>query len=203
MSYRDDLDAAHARLAALERENQELRDKLVARDEDRPLVPVPKDFDVAEDGDALTVRWRWRRGSGVVAVMWAALTAAVVILTAVARTFSVWLVLGPLLTYLGLARALNRTTLRATADGLRISHGPFPLRRGVRVPRRELEQLYVDLIDGREQPFEFALCAVDHQGRKRTLLEGLPQRDQARWLEVELERRLGIAPRPVEGELGD
>jgi hypothetical protein len=149
-------------------------------------------LDVSEVGDTLTVRWR---SQSMNAIDWLYVSAACFIAVPgnVAATAT-----GVVLAFVVLSRATSETTVRATPDGLHISHGPLPLRRACHVTRRELEQLSVEPVGGRKLPRAYSLCAVDRRGRRRTLLAGLPARDQASSLEIQLERRLGIRLRPLE-----
>lgn len=45
----------------------------------------------------------------------------------------------------------------------------------------------------------YVLCAIE-RGHRRTLAKGLPDAAAARWLELELERRLGLVDEPMAGE---
>lgn len=192
MAYRDDLDAAQARAAAAEREAEALRDKLeMVVAGKRPLVPRPPRYVVDERDGSFSVSWR---AFGLRTVL------PLVILSALAVIFGAqhgvaWLALLP--GYFLLAALVDRNVVRLSPDGLVARRGPLPLPGGKRLARGEVAQLYVE----ENERGTFALRALDRRGRKLTLVTGELDADGPRWLEHELEQRLGLAVQPVEGEL--
>lgn len=207
MTHRDDLDAAQARATAAVAENEALRAKLarLSEGEARPLVPLPERFVVREHAGTLVVQLGRRRGFPTSSVVMLAYLMVMWLSYAGSRPGTLVLVLvcaQTLLLYPALCWALNRATVTLDERGILVTEGPIPVPGRVRVARADLAQLFVDERRGTKgDPPTYALHTLDHAGRKRTLLEDLNSADQVRWLEVEIERRLGIATRPVAGEL--
>jgi hypothetical protein len=219
VTYRDELEAAQARAEATERENDELRRKLaeVAAQQSRPKVPIPERFVIDEDGDGITVRWRWFRPVHIAmlffCVAWDSFLVFVYTETSgagwIAFVFPVGHVaVGIGLTYYTLASLVNRTAVRATRDAVAIRVGPVPWIGSCTIARAEIDQLYVEDMTKTQNSSKgapapaYVLNMIDRNGRKRRLVSGFDQAEQARWLEIELERRLGIVSQPVAGEVG-
>lgn len=215
MTYRDDLDAAQARADAAERENEALKEKLaaLAEGQPRPRVPVPERYVVTEVGDTLTVRWRWFEATHLFifffAITWDAFLVNWYFGLHVRNDLMHYLfpiahvAVGIGISYFAITRLVNRTLITASRDRLTVAHGPLPWVGSGSYARAELDQLFVEPRVSRSKKgatTTYALCAIDRGGRKRTLVKGLPDAAAARWLELALERRLGIVDEPVVGE---
>lgn len=108
------------------------------------------------------------------------------------------------LTYSTLAMFVNRTTFTVGDGRLRVRHGPLPWWGGLEVPSAGIQQLFcVNVIrrtkNGQQETFEVRLRSTD--GRELGVVNGLTERDQALWIEQQLERALRIRDEPVRGEL--
>jgi hypothetical protein len=107
------------------------------------------------------------------------------------------------LTWFALAWLLNRTVIRVDYDRLTVRHGPIPWpgRRTLRA--HEISQLYCEEQQKRDRQGDvsrqFRLKAITLEGAKIELL-ALDTLEQARFMEQEIERFLGIEDRPVKGE---
>lgn len=111
---------------------------------------------------------------------------------------------GVSLTYATIAGFLNRTVIEAGTRHLAIQHTPLPWRGNRRIPVSELQQLFCEEHIRRGEngsTATYSLNAFLQNGRKLTLVKGLPAADQALFLEYTLEKHLGIANRQVPGEL--
>jgi hypothetical protein len=111
------------------------------------------------------------------------------------------------LTYFMIASLLNYTTILVNVDRLSIRHHPVPWRGNRSLDIGEIVQLYCDesyVAKNRTMnpsvTWMYNLNALLADGRKLKLLSGLPK-DQALFLEQQLEEWLGIEPHPVSGEL--
>jgi hypothetical protein len=210
MTYRDDLEAATARAEAAERENEALRKRLTDMVERQPRLPLPERFVVAEVGGTLTVRWRWFETVHisilVFAVAWDAFLANWYFGLHVKDDVMHYLfpiahvAFGIAISYFAITGLVNRTVITASRDRLIVAHGPLPWPGSGTYARADLDQLYVEpkVSSGRRGTTEtYVLCAIDRTGRKRTLVKGLKDVGAARWLELELEPRLGIADGPA------
>ncbi len=112
---------------------------------------------------------------------------------------------GVFLTYRAITGFFNRSEISISGGKLAIHHGPFPWPGGKTLDVRTITQLYCDekrrVNDGRHNSF-YRLNAVLSDGSATTLLAAGLERDQALYLERELELRLGIENSAVVGELG-
>lgn len=111
--------------------------------------------------------------------------------------------LAAVLVYLGMVWLMgvftaNTRTLHVSRAALRVSHSPFPWI-GRHVPARDLEQLWVDEEHHRND-YTYRLRARV-RGRNITLVRFIPDASAALHLERRIEQFLGIADRPVEGEI--
>lgn len=103
-----------------------------------------------------------------------------------------------------LAGILNRTVISASGSELRVAHGPVPWLGNRGVPVADIAQLYCEehRSEGKNgATFSYRLSAVGRDGRKLALVKGLPERDQALYLEQAFEDALGIQDDPVGGEM--
>jgi hypothetical protein len=108
------------------------------------------------------------------------------------------------LTYTTLAGFVNSTRVGLRDGALFVRHGPLPWRGGKALDASTVTQLFVrdKVTPGRRGDTRtFELAAVVDGEWTAPFVTGLDEVDQARWLEEELEARLGIADEPVKGEL--
>lgn len=178
------------------------------------VAPVPEGWNVEEGGAGIRVRWRWFSPVGLLLIPFTLFWNGGLALAAWGITDQlahperllfgliiphVWIGIG--LAYYCLTTLLNSTTIEAGIGSISIRVGPLPWWRGNKsVSAGELQQLFV--IDHRHKStVTYQLCAVLRDGRKQTLLTGLPTEEKARFLETRLERILAIEDRPVEGEV--
>lgn len=109
-----------------------------------------------------------------------------------------------ILSYTTLAGLLNRTTVRIAGGRLAVRHGPLPWLGNHSLPLAQVRQLYCIRAchAGRFGSYEeYTLCVLQTDGGKRKLLRGIRDLDDAKFLEIQLERALHIAPRAVAGEV--
>jgi len=114
-------------------------------------------------------------------------------------------------TYLAITWTLNETTIRVTRDELSLRHHPLPWPGGGAIRVRELAQLHCEekrmpLAKAPEegeltpQNMIYAVMATLRSGKKRKLVSGLANPEQALYIEQLIEETLGIRDRPMEGE---
>ncbi len=237
MPHRDDLEAAHSRIAALQRELAAARNEgrnrfrcgrcrepyspgdldqatgtltcracRAAVDADRP-PRIPIGFEVEDLPDRLRITWGWRisvRESFGLLIM-----IALLILVAVngragdPRLLLPCIILGAsavLLAFRLVRQFLNRTVIEVTGDQLAIHVSPVPLGTLPRLSRREIDQLFCVAYGGRHGTW-YALHAQLVGGRRIRLVAEIAEAERAFFLERAIEQRLGIADRPVAGEV--
>ncbi len=111
---------------------------------------------------------------------------------------------GVYLTYVAAAQLCNTTTIRATSREISIRHAPLPWPGVKSVPTQDVERLYCESVVTRGKggsSTTFKVNAVLRDGRELTLLSGLPESDQAAFIERQLEAHLGLSAGPVAGDL--
>jgi hypothetical protein len=97
--------------------------------------------------------------------------------------------------YGALAGIMNRTTIRVTGDRLRIRHAPLPWLGNREVPVDELEQVYCTQKEHRGKngvTFTYEVKTATKGGAGMTLLTGLPEAEQALYIEQTIEKALNI-----------
>ena len=239
MPHRDDLAAAHARIAALERElaaaQKESRARLrcvrcreafeprdlhgksgqltcrgcraIVEAARPPARRRPHGLDVDDRPDELRIAWRWQLAprEAIAAIILAALLAAALATGAVDEPVLVVAVIGLGALFVALCFRLagqmfNRTLIRVTDRRLRIDVEPVALQRYRSLPADELDQLYCVAVSSRDSTW-YQLWAELAGGKRSCLVGEIADVERAFFLEREIERRLGIADRPVRGEV--
>jgi hypothetical protein len=197
---------------------------------ERPLVPMPSSITVERTGGGSTVARGYRtddtapKGTlcivrrwfaqkyvfqGFFTVFWCGFL--VIWYAAAGKRDDLMFTLFPIghvavglwLIYSTLAGFLNRTTIVVTEGSISIAHAPIPWSGNRVIPTASLRQLYCEdvITRGKNGPnHTFSLNAVIDGGRKLTLLSKLETPDQARFIEQEVERFLGIVDAPVGDE---
>lgn len=101
------------------------------------------------------------------------------------------------------ALVYNVTRLSLGGGELRVEHGPLPWVGNRRLPATAIDQIFCVLRPGGKHSAEtFEVhAAVDGHRRAVKLVSGLASPSQALYIEVELEKALGIQDHPVVGEL--
>jgi len=218
LSYRSDLEAAHERAEASEREVARLKRELAAKNKpalpEKLEMPIPERFRVSHDDGDVRVSWRWLEAQHFFTLFFViAWDAFLIFWYAQAVPNGEWLTIvfpiahvavGVGLTYSTLTGFLNRTTLRARDGMFDVKHGPLPWRGNATLASVEIRQLYVNantVTDSdNDKSTTYELCALLGDGRERKLVKGLKERHEAAYLEHVFERALGIDDEAVPGE---
>ena len=177
---------------------------------ERPAAALPERFEVARPDGGLLVTWPKGRKSGAIAL--AAFAAIWAVLTTIGGAWFLTPVSLGLL-YLAAVRGLNRVELAVDAETIRVRQGPIPAGGAKRVPRGDVEQLWVsehvsrsraggDRNDRVRERRSYRVTASLRGERSVRLVGGLGAPGQALWLEQEIERALGLRDRAVPGEYG-
>ena len=110
---------------------------------------------------------------------------------------------GVWLLYSSLCGFLNKTLIRADWENLSIRHYPLPWAGNKVIPKQEVKQLYVKRRESRGRggtSVTYEVRLLTQSGSDIKLLTGLPNEEQARFIEQEVERYLQIENIPVRGE---
>ncbi|MCM2266207.1 MAG: hypothetical protein NDI60_00375 [Elusimicrobiales bacterium] len=109
------------------------------------------------------------------------------------------------LTYFTLAGFLNRTRIKMSTGEVSIKHYPLPWAGNRTLRRQEIDQLFCEEKLSRNRnssaTYSYNLSAVLADGRRIKLISGLDQPEDALFLEQKIEGYIGIADRPVAGEM--
>jgi hypothetical protein len=181
----------------------------------RPKVPLPPHIQVDDTGSSLRIVRRWfSPGIIFLAVFCLCWDSFLVFWYTMAvkpgapfmlKVFPILhVVVGVALTYTALAGFLNRTVIEATSEFLSVRHGPVPWPGKRTLPVEALDQLYCQedsssTSDGVR--YSYRVNALMKGAKKVPLVTRLADRDQALFIEQELERWLHIKDRPVGGEM--
>ncbi len=150
-----------------------------------------------QGGLAITRRWQFKFGHGVLAGVGLLLMVAFVIsLITVPNSgfFLVWLLAGLVMLYISLTGYLNSTRVTVTKNEITVHHGPLPWP-GKQILSSEVERLFFRKEKQKNQVnswFTYAVVAVLKNG-KELVLENCDDDSQALFLDFELTQYLGIA----------
>lgn len=109
------------------------------------------------------------------------------------------------LTYYTVAGFLNKTRITLNTAEMRIRHYPLPWFGSKILPRQEINQLFCEEKMSRNRnngmSYSYSLSAVMSGGKRLKLISGLDNPEDALFLEQRIESHLGIADKPVAGEM--
>src|SRR5688572_8033915 len=184
-------------------------------DVERPEVRLPERFVTGKDADGAFIRWRWFRPQHLLLVLFAlGWNGSLLFFFSMARSMDapsffflvplIHVAIGVGIGYAALTGLVNSTTVRTGKGILTIRHRPLPWLGNRDLRGSGIDQLYcaskVTTNDGRSTT-AYQLRAVLKTGKTLTLLRGLPELEQALFLEQRIERALGIKDQPEAGEV--
>jgi hypothetical protein len=100
--------------------------------------------------------------------------------------------LGLLCVYLGLAGWVQKTVIQVTPRRLTVHHVPLPWVGQRRFEIDDIKALWCVARDHRNHPMTFGIRIAFKRGMTRVLISGLPDRSQARFIQQELTKALGL-----------
>lgn len=182
-------------------------------------IGLPQGMNVVNMGDSLEITRRWFSCSYIVmtffTLFWLGflgLWYSTALQNKGASIFPVLLFpllhvgIGIFLAYSTLAGYLNTTTVRVDWSTLSIHHGPLPWPGNQTIDARDIKQIYVKEHISRSRrggtSVTYQVHALTHSGKNLQLLSGLPNDEQALFIEQEIEKFLRIQDVPVRGEYG-
>ncbi len=181
-----------------------------------PNLNLPKNMQFIDHGNYLEIVRIWRGWetlgyAGIAVVVWGA---PLVFLEDVSFGGSgeeyMWLLLflavGVGSIYHVLASFFNKTYIFANESKIEVRHRPIPWLGNRKVDAKDIVQLYVkEVVDSDPEggsSTDYQLRAKVHSGKEITMLSGVPDADQAKFVEDKLEALLHIKNQPVSGEYG-
>jgi hypothetical protein len=106
--------------------------------------------------------------------------------------------------YCALAQLFNQTTVRVSYDELSVRHGPLPWPGKFEIFRGDVKQLFVRKHQYQERDksltYTYSLHLIDIKQKYHRLVEGLPNPQEARFLEDKIERYLQLKDEKIDGE---
>ena len=181
----------------------------------KPQVPLPDRISLKETMHGLEVRRRWFTPAALFllffCLIWdsfliswytVALRPGAPLLMLVFPLFHV--AIGVSLTYWTLATLFNTTVVSVERGDLKVSHGPLPWAGRIRVPAVDLSQLYCKekVRHGKNGPrYSYEVWGALSNGASRKLVAAGLGKEQALFIEQEIERVLGFKDRRVAGEM--
>ena len=177
-------------------------------------VPLPERVTVSSAGGELVIERRWFAWTAIFMVFfcviwfgflgfWYAIAFTTGLL-ALKLVPLLHVAVGLFLLYTTIATLLNRTRITVGRGSLTVRHGPVPWPGRRTLATETLEQLYCEEHVNRSRNgvnVTYSVRARGKDGRLVKLATGLPERDQALYIEQQIERHLGIVNRPVSSEV--
>lgn len=194
----------------------------------RPVLDKPDGIECEDSGHSLTIWWSWRHiGLILIFVLWV-IWSAFFLLMSFFSVVLLWgkgmpeiigvgvFVVGGMALNFGLGYALmlgllNSTTVELNSGMITVRHGPLPWLATVEVPASRVKQLYVRIKVGgpniswrlQQAHDTFDLVTLLHDDTRQTLIAGHPNREELRFIEQQLEKRLGIQDQRLPDEYLD
>ncbi len=102
--------------------------------------------------------------------------------------------------YYALSILLNKTRITVDSREVSVSHGPLPWLGGKKISRQEIQSIslkeYSSYTRNRVPVYSFALEIHQRDGNLTTLLKGISEKEQAIYIEQNLESFLGLEDKP-------
>lgn len=181
----------------------------------RPEVELPKRFAIERANQTLTITWRWFSPAALgllfFAVFW---NGFMIVWHTLALSSGAWFMsvfgllhtgVGVFLAYWVAAKLMNRTTIYVSKDWIQVRLGPIPWSGRQDLEREGIRQLFCKekVKRGKNGTTETYQIEVVLGGNlRKTLVKGLESADQAIFVEQQIEKYLGLADVPVDGEHG-
>jgi len=176
-------------------------------------LAVPKNIRLTEKDNSLLIEYSWFKLKYFLLLFLFPFCAYVVVQspyidgTLHNPTLPVWVIAGVNIgvIYYSLTRLLNSTAISVNHNRIEITHGPLPLGRNMRIDRAQLTQLFVTKKRMAHRYYLYSstyqVNAILKDDQIITLVKGLYEPEQGRFIEKKIEKFLGITDISVEGEL--
>jgi len=185
---------------------------LRARAQAIPL-PRPQRFTVERAGSRLEIHWRWFQpqhlGLVLFAVAWNSFLYFWYHGAFHGKSHDLVMILFPLghvavgigVAYSSVAHLLNSTSIVCDGNTLTIAYRPLPWRGSRTLEAAAIRQLFTRKVEGSKGSISYVLSAAMSDGTQLDLVRGTSDPAELRFLEQELEQKLGIVDQAVVGEL--
>lgn len=176
----------------------------------------PRGITLHEDGGGHALRYRWFSYRTALVSVWAVIwLGSLAGLAGMTRTHPLpaggqlalvaAITFGIFMAYWNVAEWMNTTTFTIGGGRLTVRRGPIPWPGALDLPVGQVRQLYSQDRPMRQRSgmvsHNYSVNALLHDGSRRKIAANLNSRSQALYIEHCLERWMGIANEPVEGEL--
>lgn len=178
------------------------------------LSPLPDNIEIVTEYDAIVLRRTWKSAAAyfliVFTLFWNGFMA---VWMGIAIKQGAWemaafgtihAAVGIFIVYYTVALFINKTDIRIDTYNLSIKHYPLPWFGQTQIPVEHVKQVYCEKKINRGKNSTHITHEVrylDQNRRKKKLISGLNDADQARFIESEIEKTLGIKDRAVSGEI--
>ncbi len=179
-----------------------------------PITPLPKNIELIAEMGAITIRRNWRSPTAYFLLFFSLFwNGFMVVWMTIAFTQGEWgmAAFGSLhgavglgLAYLTLATFINKTDIRIDGYNLAVKHYPLAWPGQQEIPVVDIAQLYSKERITRNKngtTVTYQVHVVTKDNRQKKLLSGLTSSEQARYIEREIEKTLGLKDTPVSGEM--
>ncbi len=177
-------------------------------------APMPKNFTVRHTGDGLEIVRTWFSAGTVFLTFFCLIwngfmigwfyTALTQKVYSMAFFGSLHAAAGIGLLYATLAGFLNKTYIRIAYNALKVTHAPIPWPGRRDIARQDIKQLYVKQIthSGKHgHTHSYTVEVITTHGKTIKLVSGFPNTEEARFIEQEVEKYIGITDERVSGEM--
>ncbi len=184
------------------------RDEVVERPDGLEVFDEEDDFDRLSTRDEstprgrLTIVRRWSSRAGLLVALAAGVCNAVTVFALIDGTVEIALLLGLaigslLLTYVGIALFVNRTTITVDRNRLTVRNGPLPWWGRRELASKDVLRLYCRQVvsedpDDDSRTASYLVDVATKEGKRLVLLSSLPTVEQARYIHRRLARHLKI-----------
>jgi hypothetical protein len=174
-------------------------------------VAMPKSFSLSQEMADLVITRRWFSAKYIFLAVFCCLWNGFLVFMGskmleqsgqlVALTpLSIHGLVGVIIAYIAVAGFVNSSTFRINAQVVSVRHGPLPWAGARDVPVSQIDQLYCTEVISRTRngtSVTYSVIVRTHDEKKIVLVSNLDTVNDARYLEQQIEARLGIADQAV------
>lgn len=181
---------------------------------ERPQIELPSRFRIQNGPEGIMIVRRWLGPEAFFllffAVFWNGIVGVFVVSIMAAGSWlglmplSLHLLAGLAVGYAAMTMFLNSTVITIGYDAIRVEHGPLPVPGRRMVPRAEIRQLYSDERISHSkngQTVRYGVKVLLKNEREIDLIDGLAHREEALFVEQQIERHLKLDDQEIPGEL--
>jgi hypothetical protein len=170
------------------------------------LNPEPGNLTIRADGDSMVIEYRWPRAVAIPNLAFGVLAFAAAVFTGCVQHVHaptvIFAIAGIALTYNGLKLYLNKTTITAKLDHVKVSSGPIPAGWPRTFPTESIIEFFVaSPVSGKRSLLEVrpTLFLVDSAQTPHRLVDGVPSTEAAAHIRHALLDFYGLEDLEAEG----